>query len=464
MSCINSTIIYNTIKKLCLIANTKLPREEYFALKSLYENETNEKAKNVLAQILQNAKIAFEENRPLCQDTGFVTVFAEVGQEVKIQGENFEKVINNAVADAYKEYFLRKSLVQDPAYERINTKDNTPVLIHTRIVEGDKIDLTLSVKGGGCENISTFKMLTPTQGEIAITDFVIETIKNAGSKPCPPIRVGIGIGSNFEGAAFLSKKALLSSLENSQYPKLAIEIKNKINELEIGAMGLGGDSTCFGVNILHEPCHIASLPVAISISCHSSRHASASIEENEIIFKDEHYEFQEVEENIGKVHKIHTSEVEKIKKLKRTRMIELSGKIYVARDAVHQKFKELIQNDKELPIDLKNAIIFYAGPCPANENEIIGPIGPTTSARMDEITPYLYFCKGLLATIGKGYRSEDVYVAMKSVHARYFTITGGVASLLKKCVKSAKIIAYEELGAEALYELEVENLPVMVNF
>lgn len=457
MTNINSEKIYKAVKELCQIVNNNLPKEEYLALKQLYLNEQNTQAKSALKQILQNAQIAAAEKRPLCQDTGFVTIFLNIGQNVLITGENISQTINNAVKDAYIEYFFRKSIVDNVYAERINTKTNTPVLIHTNIVEGNEIEITLSIKGGGCENVSAAKLLKPTQGEEGIINLVLDTIKTAGAKPCPPIRVGIGIGSNFEGACILSKKALLEPLNNNA---LSLKIKEKINELNIGAMGLGGNSTCFGVNILSEPCHIASLPIAISISCHSSRHGKVKITENEIKYETNDYDFLELEDTNQNIKMLHTSQIEELRSLNKTELILLSGKIYTARDAAHKRFISLLNENKELPIDIKNAIIFYAGPCPANNNEIIGPIGPTTSARMDEFTPILYK-HGLLATIGKGERSMEVIDAIKTYNSKYFTVTGGVASLLKKCIKTAKVVAYEDLGAEAVFELEVENLPIL---
>lgn len=457
---ITSDIIYSCVKKLCLDANIKLPKSDYEALYNLYLNEKNENAKNVLAQILQNAKIGFEQKRPLCQDTGLVTVFLSIGQNVQIIGENINNTINNAIADAYNEYFLRKSILNNPI-ERINTNNNTPALIHTNIVDGDEITITLIPKGGGCENVSAFKMLTPSAGLDGIKEFVIETIKNVQAKSCPPMKIGIGIGSNFEGSAILSKKALFLE-QNQKYENYLNEIKNEINSLEIGAMGLGGNSTCFGINMLEEACHIASLPVSISISCHSSRHASATIKNNEIIYENNDYDFEEITASNDNSPEIKTFETETIRNLKVGSNILLTGKIYTARDAAHKKLIELIKNKQDLPFKLQNAIVFYAGPCPNMPNEIIGPIGPTTSARMDKFTTVLYE-QGLLATIGKGERTQEIKSIIENSKGKYFTVTGGVASLLKSCIKSAKIIAYPELGAEAIYELEVEKLPVMVN-
>ncbi|MCR4881172.1 MAG: fumarate hydratase [bacterium] len=461
---IKSELIYKTIKNLVLLANTRLPKEDYTALSEFYQKEKNPSSKIAMSQILQNAKIAYDEKRPLCQDTGFVTVFINMGQNISVVGGNLEKTINRAVADAYTEFSLRKSIVDDSLFKRKNTKNNTPVLIHTDIVEGSEMEIIVSTKGGGCENISAGKMLTLAHGIEGVKDFILDTVKNAGSKPCPPIKVGIGIGSNFEGSAILSKKALFTDKKSKgEYKKLEAELLKEINKLKIGAMGLGGKSTCFGVKILSAPCHIASLPVAISISCHSSRHASATISGNNVVYKKEDYEFFVPPKTESNVIKINANDTEKIRNLPVGANIELSGKIYTARDAAHKRFDELLMNGKELPFELKDAIIFYAGPCPAAKGEAIGPIGPTTSARMDKFTPLMYK-NGMLASIGKGERSQDVIAFIRAFKGKYFTMTGGVASLMKSCVKSAKVIAYPELGAEAVYELEVENLPLIVKY
>jgi len=459
---ISAKIIYDVVKHLVLDANINLPDDDYYALLNLYQNETNVLAKDVLKQILQNAKLAYDEKRPLCQDTGFVTVFLKIGQNVKILGDNLNCVVNNAISDAYNDYFLRKSIVEDALFKRINTKNNTPCLIHTEITDGDIIEIVLSVKGGGCENVSATKMLTPAHSVNGIKNFVIQTVKNAGSKPCPPIKIGVGIGSNFEGAAILSKKALFGKFTNEkEYEILEQEILDEVNKLNIGAMGLGGNSTCFAVHILSKPCHIASLPVAISISCHSSRSARAVISEDNITYDKYNKKFIDIENQNDNCDVINVAEIDRIRELKPGTNFLLSGKIFTARDAAHKKFDEAIAENRNLPFDIRNSIIFYAGPCPNNKNEIIGPIGPTTSARMDKFTPELYK-RGLFATIGKGERSEEVKSAIDKYKGKYFTLTGGVASLLKKCVKSSKIIAYSELGAEAVYELEVEKLPLIV--
>ena len=463
MTEVSSEVIYNTVKKLVLLANTRLPKDDYDALTELYKNEKILSAKIALSQILKNAKIAFDEQRPLCQDTGFVTVFLETGQDFSVKGD-LVSTIEKAVADAYVEFSLRKSIVADPLFKRQNTQNNAPALVHTEIVKGNNLKIILSVKGGGCENISAGKMLTLAHGLDGVKNFILETVQNAGSKPCPPVKVGIGIGSNFEGAAILSKKALLTAEKSKgDYKKLEAELLKEINKMKIGAMGLGGKSTCFGVKILNAPCHIASLPVAVSISCHSSRHASAVISENGVIFEKNDYESFVPDEQKNEIIKINSSEVEKIKKLPVGANIELSGKIYTARDAAHKRFDELLMKGEKLPFDINDAIIFYAGPCPASEGEAIGPIGPTTSARMDKFTPLMYK-NGMLASIGKGERAQDVIAFIRAYGGKYFTMTGGVASLMKSCVKSAKVIAYPELGAEAVYELEVENLPLIVKY
>ena len=454
------------IKNLLIYANTIFNKNDYDMLYNAYSNETNPSAKNILAQILQNIKIAKDTNRPLCQDTGIANFFLEIGCSVNFDF-NIEKTIQEATAETYKENFYRKSLVSDAVFSRSNTKDNTPAFIHTKFTDNDEIKISVLVKGGGSENMSKSVMLSPADGIDGIKNFVINSVKNAGSKPCPPIRIGIGIGGTFDYCSVLAKKALLEKIKDfdiyepqNEYEALEKELLEAINNLGIGVMGKGGKTTCFGVNILHAPCHIASLPVSISINCHSSRHCKAIIKDENIIYDYENYEPLDIKEETKEIKRLKTSDIDEIKRLKKGEEILLSGTVYTARDAAHKKLIELIEKNEELPIDLNNSIIFYAGPCPKNDEEIIGPVGPTTSSRMDKYTLPL-LAKGLLASIGKGERDNEILKSMENFNSKYFTITGGVACLLQKCIKSAEIVAYEELGAEAIYKLEVENFPLI---
>lgn len=508
---ISTDKITEAVSNLCKQANIYLPKDVYAALYDSYQKETSSNAKNILWQILENIKLASESLRPMCQDTGVVVVFIEIGQDSFIEGLPLEDAINKGVEEAYRENFFRKSIVKDPIFDRTNTGTNTPAVIHTKIIPGNAIKLTIAIKGCGSENMSAAKMLKPSAGVQGIIDFAVETVKNAGANPCPPIRLGIGIGGTMEYAALLSKKALLEPIKSEsvlqqmcyasvqaskplntsfnepirshiaftniatevdmwqpqilsdKVTKLELEILKKVNELKIGASGLGGNTTVFGVNILHHPTHIAALPVAININCHASRHASAVISEETIKynFNNYQYDFAEFSENESFDININTSDVNAIRKLKAGQKVLLNGYIYTARDAAHKKLIECINMGEDFPFDIKNKIIYYVGPCPSKPDEIIGPAGPTTAGRMDKYTPVLLE-RDLLGTIGKGERSEKVVESIKENKGIYFVATGGAACLLQQAISEAEIVAYPELGPEAIFKIKVKDFPVIV--
>lgn len=447
---INTEIIKTAIKTLCRKSASKLDKKTYNLLFETYEKEQNADSKEVLAQILQNLHLANSAQRPICQDTGQVIVFLEIGQDVHITGENLEKSINDAIAECYKENYLRKSI--NSCFTRQNTENNTPATIHTQITDGDELKISVCLKGGGSENMSRSEMLTPSKGKEGVLEFVKETAKRASLKACPPFVIGVGIGGNLETSAINAKKALLLKTEQTPMEK---EFLDAVNTLNIGASGRGGTTTAIDLKIIEVPCHIASLPVSIALNCHAVRHSSAIIKD-EIEYDFEDYETSEFD--ISKEAKeVFADDTEAVKNLKTGEKILLTGKVYTARDEAH---KRLLADNKK-PFEIKDSIIFYAGPCPAAPNEIIGPVGPTTSARMDVYTEKLLE-QGLLGTIGKGERSDEIIQAHQKHNAVYFGATGGVASLLGKCVKSSKLVAYPELGTEAVYELTVEKMPLFV--
>ena len=470
ISFINTEKITEIVSKLCKHANLYVSQDVYSQLYNSYLKESYAESKNVLWQILENMKIASEIKRPICQDTGFVVVFAEIGQNIHLEGIPFEDAINLGVEKAYTENKFRYSIVQDPVFKRINTNTNAPAVIHTKIIPGNSIKLSLVVKGCGSENVGVMQMLKPFAGADEIINFAVESVKNSARNTCPPVRLGIGIGGTMDYATFLSKKALLSPVKSMEelellddkVSKMELEILKKSNELKIGASGFGGDTTVFGVNILSFPTHIAALPVAVNFSCHASRYAFVEIFEDMVKYKFQpDYEFGQTSNFKENLRKIKVDDTEAIKQLKAGDRIFLDGYIYTARDAAHQKMIETLKNGQKLPFDIKNKIIYYVGPCPPVENEIIGPAGPTTAARMDKYTPPLMDI-GLMCSIGKGKRSEEVIEAIKRNKGAYFITTGGTACLLASKIKEAEVIAYPELGAEAIYRLKIENFPVTV--
>lgn len=278
---IEASLISKTVKELFLKANISLPRDTAECIRTASENETGKAAQAALRTALKNLEAAERNNMPICQDTGMAVVFCEIGKDCHIIDGDYEDAINKGVRDAYIDGYFRCSVVSDPLFERKNTSDNTPAVIHTRIVSGDKIKLWVEPKGFGSENMSLIKMFNPSVGKKDIIDFVVDTIKNAGGKPCPPVVVGVGIGGTFDYCAVLAKKALVRPISernsNPLYKELETEILAALNETGVGPQGFGGKTTALGVNIEYYPTHIAGLPVAVNVNCHVSRHASAVI-------------------------------------------------------------------------------------------------------------------------------------------------------------------------------------------
>ena len=470
ISFINTEKITEIVSKLCKHANLYVSQDVYTQLYNAYLKESYIESKNVLWQILENMKIASEIKRPICQDTGFVVVFVEIGQNVHLEGGDFEDAINLGIEKAYTKNKFRYSIVQDPVFERTNTNTTAPAVIHTKIIAGNTVKIWLAIKGCGSENVGVMQMLKPFAGAEEIINFAVEAVKNSARNTCPPVRLGIGIGGTIDYATFLSKKALLQpvksqeelELSDDKVSRMELEILKRSNELKIGASGFGGDTTVFGVNILSYPTHIAALPVAVNFSCHASRYAFAEVFEDEVKYKFQpDYEFKPTSNLEENLRKINVDDLEAIRALKAGDRISISGYIYTARDAAHQKMIEALNNCQELPFDIENKIIYYVGPCPPIENEIIGPAGPTTAARMDKYTPALMDI-GLMGSIGKGKRNDEVIEAIKRNHGVYFVTTGGTACLLASKIKEAEVIAYYELGAEAIYKLKIENFPVTI--
>ena len=379
------------------------------------------------------------------------------------------------------------SVVKDALFDRTNTKTNTPCIIHTEI--SDEFEIKVFIKGGGSENATQITTLSPTSTEDEIIEFVKSSVAKTGAKACPPYFLGVGIGATTEIAGLLSKKAvLLNENIDEQHQKLAEKIKKAVNELNIGAAGVGGNSTCLDVKIITAPTHIACMPVALTINCHSTRFASLKNKGTEN--RKQETQSPVFSSQFSNYIKVNTSDVSRLKSLKQGDNVLLSGTIYTARDAAHKRLVEMIKKGEKLPFDLKNSIIFYAGPCPGGKCNIalsdkslpncengskcggksaekgagciVGSIGPTTASRMDKFAKTLYE-NGVLATIGKGERSEETKIAIKKTGGLYFTAIGGIACLLSGKVRAGDVIAFEDLGAEAVYKLEVKDFPVRLS-
>ena len=462
----NIKLFKSAIKTLLIKANTVLD-------KSVYTNLSEFKDTDKRNLILKNCYLAKENNRPLCQDTGQVLVFLKIPYDFNF-GFDFKKVINEVVEETYEEEFYRKSVVKDAVFDRENTKTNTPAIIYTDFEDRESLQIDVLIKGGGAENMSFEEMFNPTTSKEEITRVIAQKIKERAENACPPLFIGIGAGGTIDYAAVLSKKALFEGVENEFCKKLKEEC-NKINRhSEALAEESFTDSshtkckcaqndakfeTVLSVKMKSTSTHIASLPVAVTINCHSNRHANCEIGKNGVIFSHENYEIKDADLDFSNYKKVNS--VDEIKNLKHGEKILLSGEIIGMRDAAHKRLIEQIKNNDKLPFEIKNSIIFYAGPAPKKGGEVIGPVGPTTAKRMDSFAPLLYEM-GCLATIGKGIRSKEVYDSCKKNNSKYLTAVGGIACLLKSSFKKAEIVAYEDLGTEAIFRYEVENLPLTV--
>ena len=441
---INVSALTDVIERLCMEANEHLPEDVKCAIKECRACEDGEIAKGVLDNIIENFEIADRENVPICQDTGMACVFLEIGQDVHLVGGDLTEAVNEGVRRGYDKGYLRKSVVKDPV-RRGNTGDNTPAMLYTEIVPGENVKVTVGPKGFGSENMSAIRMFKPSAGLQGIKDFIIETVEAAGPNPCPPMVVGVGIGGTFDKAALLAKKALMRPLDSSNpdpfYADLEREMLEKINELGIGPQGFGGRTTAIGLNIETLPTHIAGMPCAININCHVTRHKT------EVIYMPRKITLPLTEEL---ARSLHAGEE-----------VLLTGTIYTSRDAGHKRMCEALARGEELPFDPKDATIYYVGPTPAKPGQVIGSAGPTTSGRMDAYAPTM-MSVGARGMIGKGARLPEVVEAMKKYGGVYFGAIGGAGALLAKCIKKAELIAYEDLGAEALRRLYVEDMPLVV--
>ena len=447
------------------------------AMVSAYERETSQSAKNAIEQILINSKMCALGKRPICQDTGIVNVFVEVGMNVEWDAElSLEDMINEGVRRAYNEpdNRLRASIVSDPLFSRKNTQDNTPAVIHTKLVKGDKLDITVAAKGGGSENKSKFTVLNPDDN---LTDWVLRTIPTMGAGWCPPGMIGIGVGGTAEKAMLMAKASLMESIDindikakknPNDVEKLRIDLFDKINELGIGAQGLGGLTTVLDVKINDYPTHAASLPVAMIPNCASTRHVHFSIDGSGVA------ELPEIDLSLYPDLEMDVSKYKKVDldSLTQSEMEEwnigdtllLSGTIITGRDAAHNRLKSMIENGEGLPdgVNFENKFIYYVGPVDAVRDEVIGPAGPTTATRMDKFTDLMLENTEILGMIGKAERGEVTVESIKKHKASYLIAVGGAAYLISKSIKKAKVVAFEEMGMEAIYEMVVKDMPVTV--
>ena len=441
-----------------------------------YNIEQSEAAKNAIGQILINSKMCAMGHRPLCQDTGSVNVFITVGLNAKLVLESeLEDIINEGVALGYKnpENTLRYSIVSDPAGKRTNTKNNAPAVIHYRVNNSDTVEITVAAKGGGSENKAKFAVLNPSD---SIYDWVMQNVAQMGAGWCPPGILGIGIGGNPEKAMLLAKEALMGHVDihelkqkgaNTTLEKLRLRLYEDINKLGIGAQGLGGITTLLDVKILDYPCHAASLPVAIIPNCAATRHIHFTLKgDGPAVFeKPDLALWPDITLPVDNIKRVNIEDLNKgnLSQFKSGDTLLVSGKILTARDAAHQKIVEYKKEGKPLPngVSLENRLIYYVGPVDPVGDEAVGPAGPTTATRMDKFTKEMMELN-ILGMIGKAERKQPTIDLIKEYGSIYLIATGGAAYLISGCIKKSKIVAFEELGMEAIYEFEVKDMPLTV--
>ncbi len=448
------------------------------AMASAYAREESPAAKDAMAQILMNSRMAAEGRRPMCQDTGIVVVFLKVGMNVRWDtDQSIADMVNEGVRRAYtdKENPLRASVVIEPAGNRRNTRDNTPAVIHTELVPGDKLEVTVAAKGGGSEAKSRFAMLNPSDD---IVDWVLKTVPTMGAGWCPPGILGIGLGGSAEKAMVLAKEALMEPIDMhellargaaNRVEELRLEIYDKVNALGIGAQGLGGLATVLDVKIRDYPTHAVSLPIALIPNCAATRHVHFVLDGSgpARLQPPSLEDWPQVTWAAGQTARrvdLDTITAAQVQTWKPGETLLLSGKLLTGRDAAHKRIADLFARGEPLPpeVDFRNRFIYYVGPVDAVRGEAVGPAGPTTSTRMDKFTDMMLSKAGLLGMVGKAERGPQAIESIKKHKAVYLIAIGGAAYLVSKAIRASRLLAFEDLGMEAIYEFEVKDMPVTV--
>ncbi|MGL4458771.1 MAG: fumarate hydratase [Plesiomonas shigelloides] len=448
------------------------------AMENAYNKELNPAAKDAIAQILINSRMCAEGKRPICQDTGIVTCFVKIGMQVQWDSDmTVQEMIDEGTRRAYTcpDNTLRASVVADPAGARKNTKDNTPAVVHVEMVPGDKVEVLIAAKGGGSENKTKMVMLNPSDD---IAEWVEKTLPSMGAGWCPPGMLGIGIGGTAEKAAVMAKEALMESCDIQELiergpqtaeEKLRLDIYQRVNKLGIGAQGLGGLTTVLDVRIKTAPTHAASKPVVMIPNCAATRHIHFTLDGNgpaELVppSLDEWPDISwETGDSVRRVN-LDTITKEEIQSWKVGETILLSGKMLTGRDAAHKRIQDMLRSGQGLPdgVDFNNRFIYYVGPVDPVRDEVVGPAGPTTSTRMDKFTEMMLGETGLIGMIGKSERGPAAIESIKKHKAVYLMAVGGAAYLVAKAIKKSRVVAFVDLGMEAIYEFDVKDMPVTV--
>ena len=451
------------------------PMDYIRALGEAYTAEQGPAAKDAIAQILTNSRMCAEGHRPICQDTGIVNVLIEWGQDCRlVSARSLQEVIDEGVRKAYlnPDNKLRASILADPAFTRRNTRDNTPSVVHVTMVPGRTVGIDVAAKGGGSENKSKFKMMNPSD---SVQDWVEEMLPLMGAGWCPPGMLGIGIGGTAEHCMQLAKQALMEPIDMAQLKqrgastdieRMRIEIFDRVNALGIGAQGLGGLSTILDVKILDAPCHAAGKPVGMIPNCAATRHAHFTLDGSGPVFletpkldewPDVHWQPDQAAIRVDLDHL--TPEV--VQSWKHGDRLLLNGKMLTGRDAAHKRIQDMLAKGEALPVDFKGRAIYYVGPVDPVIGEVVGPAGPTTATRMDKFTGMMSEL-GLLTMIGKAERGQGAVDVIAKAKIAYLMAVGGAAYLVSRAIREAKVVAFEDLGMEAIYEFTVEDMPVTV--
>ena len=452
------------------------PKDYIQALGRAYEREQSLPAKDAIAQILTNSRMCAEGHRPLCQDTGIVNVFLKVGMDVRFESKvSLADMINEGVRRAYNhpDNKLRASVLADPMFTRKSTGDNTPAVINVELVPGNKVDVNVAAKGGGSEAKSKFAMLNPSD---SIIDWVLKTVPTMGAGWCPPGMLGIGVGGTAEKAMLMAKESLMEPIDmsdlkargpNSKIEEMRIELYDKVNALGIGAQGLGGLSTVLDVKILDYPCHAANKPIAMIPNCAATRHAHFVLDGSgpAMLEPPKLSDWPKVTWSASaaatrvNLDKLTPAEVASGKP---GQTLLLSGKMLTGRDAAHKRIQDMLEKGEKLPTDFTNRVIYYVGPVDPVRDEVVGPAGPTTSTRMDKFTDTMLGKTGLIAMVGKAERGPAAIESIKKHKAAYLMAVGGAAYLVSKAIRKSRVVGFADLGMEAIYEFEIEDMPVTV--
>jgi fumarate hydratase class I len=451
------------------------PKDFITALHEAYQREESPAAKDAMAQILINSRMCAEGKRPICQDTGIVTVFIKIGMSVQWEATlSVSDMVNEGVRMAYQnsDNPLRASILRDPAGTRTNTRDNTPAVVHTEFVIGNTIEIDIAAKGGGSEAKAKFAMLNPSDN---IVDWVLKTVPTMGAGWCPPGILGIGIGGTAEKAMLLAKQACMGSIDihelkakgaTNRLEELRLELIEKVNALGIGAQGLGGLTTVLDIKILDYPTHAANLPIAIIPNCAATRHIHFVLDGSGVaqFTPPSLDDYPRITQNASTARKVNLDTLthNDIQSWQVGETLLLNGTLLTGRDAAHKRLCEMLDRGEPLPVDFSNKFIYYVGPVDAVRDEVVGPAGPTTATRMDKFTAPLLENTGLLGMIGKSERGSEAIAQIKKHQSIYLIAVGGAAYLVSKAIKQAKVLAFADLGMEAIHEFVVEDMPVTV--